>query len=105
MQNVWTVPARVVRIVDGDTICLQLDLGWHMTLQTNCRVLGIDCPELATPAGKAAREYAAAVLPLGSKVIFVSQKLDKYGRPLGHLIVNDKDFAAIMIDAGHARVY
>jgi endonuclease YncB( thermonuclease family) len=102
---VWTVPATVLRVVDGDTMKLVLDLGWNITLTTNCRVLGIDAPELATPEGKAARDFAVRLLPAGCKVTFISTKLDTYGRPLGHVIcANMKDFAAQMIDAGHARM-
>lgn len=104
MTRTWTVPATVLRIVDGDTIRLELDLGWRITLTANCRIIGINAPEMDTPEGKAAKAYAATLLPIDAEVEFVSTALDKYGRPLGHLHRNGLDFGSLMLTAGHAKV-
>jgi endonuclease YncB( thermonuclease family) len=100
---VWTVPATVVRIVDGDTVELNLDLGWRITMTANCRILGINAPELSTAAGQAARSYAEGLLPPGAEVVFQSRKLDKYGRPLGDILYQGGNFGTCMVIAGHAR--
>lgn len=97
----WTVPATVLRIVDADTIRLRLSLGWHVYRDDNCRLAGINAPELCTDAGKTARDYAAALLPVGAEVTFRSMKLDKYGRPLGHIVYQGCDVAAQLLAAGH----
>lgn len=102
MTTTWTVPATVVRVVDGDTIHLLLDLGWHITLAANCRIAGINSPETSTVAGIEAKKYAALILPPGLYATFVSHSLDKYGRPLGSLNVQGHDFATQMLAAGHA---
>lgn len=104
MTRSWTVPATVLRIVDGDTITLDLDLGWRIRLTANCRIIGIDAPELSTPEGKQARLYAAGLLPDGLEVIFHSRQLDKYGRPLGDITYDRLDFGSQMVAAGHAKV-
>lgn len=101
-MTTWTVPATVLRIVDGDTIRLDLDLGWHTYRIENCRIAGINAPELTTDAGKAARSYAQQFLPLDTEVVFESTCLDKYGRPLGHIRRNGVDFGEQMLAAGHA---
>lgn len=101
-MTTWTVPATVLRVVDGDTVRLELDLGWHITLVANCRVIGINAPELSTLEGQAARAYAAQSLPVDAAVVFESKALDKYGRPLGHIRRGGVDFGQLMLAAGHA---
>jgi micrococcal nuclease len=108
----WTVPARVVRVVDGDTLIMDLDLGWKTwRLGERCRLAGINCPELDTAEGVAARDFVAQVfletLPGAGKVntdvTFTSHSLDKYGRPLGSVRLADgRILNALILDAGHA---
>jgi micrococcal nuclease len=98
----WTVPATVLRVVDGDTVRLLLDLGWHITLEANARVIGINAPELNTAEGQAAKRFAVDHLPIGSEVTFVSKQLDKYGRPLGSISYGGADFGELMLEFGHA---
>lgn len=86
---------------------LTLQLGWHITLTTRCRVAGINAPELSTDEGIAARAWAVGALPLGIEVTFVSHSLDKYGRPLGSISMTSEqgqvyDYASEILDAGHA---
>ena len=40
--------ARVKRVVDGDTLDLDIDLGFHITLRERVRLMGIDTPETRT---------------------------------------------------------
>jgi endonuclease YncB( thermonuclease family) len=101
----WTYPGTVVRVVDGDTVRLNLDLGLHIWRTDSCRIRGINTPELGTAEGRAAKAAAEEILPAGSQVLFVSKQLDKYGRPLGDLSRNGVDFAAAMLAAGHAVPY
>lgn len=100
---IWTVPATVLRVVDGDTVHLDLDLGWGIGIEKNCRILGINAPEMNTPEGVAAKAYASTLLTVGDIVVFLSHQLDKYGRPLGEIKRNGEDFAAQMLAAGHAK--
>lgn len=104
-MSIWTVPATVLRIVDGDTIRMELDLGWHTYRVENCRIAGINAPEMNTDAGKVARDYAAELLPVNTVVVFVSKQLDKYGRPLGSIARDGVDFGGAMIAAEHAVPY
>jgi endonuclease YncB( thermonuclease family) len=99
----WRVPALVVRVVDGDTVYVTLDLGWHISLYTAVRVAGIDCPEMDTEAGKLARARAVELLPGGLSVTVVSHKLDKYGRVLGTILMSgEESYGALMLSEGHA---
>lgn len=118
-MTTWTVPATILRVVDGDTLDLDLDLGWHITYHAKIRLVGVNCPEMSTAAGKVARTFtdrwamgvddpdwtgpARPYLP----AIVVSHSLDKYGRVLGDLYRADpaaphQHLNAELITAGHA---
>lgn len=105
MTRKWTVPATVLEVVDGDTVRLELDLGWHIKYTTRVRLAGINAPELKTPEGPPAKAYAETLLKVADEVTFMSHKLDKYGRPLGLIYYGGfaaRDFADDMVRAGHA---
>ena len=105
-MTVWTVPGIVIRVVDGDTIRLHLDLGWSVYTEQNCRLIGVNAPEMSTEAGSAARAWATMILPVGLPVTFVSRRLDKYGRPLGQILygTTNADFGSDLLAAGHAVI-
>lgn len=103
MPRKWSVPATVLEVVDGDTVRLDLDLGWHIRLTARCRIAGINAPEMNVPEGKAAKAYAQTLLKPGDEVGFLSTSLDKYGRPLGEIVLaNLTIFSDLMLSAGHA---
>jgi endonuclease YncB( thermonuclease family) len=91
---------------DGDTVNVKLDVGFDLTVYARVRINGINAPELATAAGKAAREYGRTLLPAGTAVEVVSLGWDKYGGRIdGQITFGGKDFAQAMIDAGHAKTW
>ncbi len=99
----YQVPATVVRVIDGDTIVLDLDLGWHITRREACRIEGVDAPEMDTAEGRAAKRWAEQRLPAGTEVTFMSYRLDKYGRPLGEIILPGlRVYSTELQGAGHA---
>lgn len=105
-SRAWVVPVVVVAVTDGDSVWVDADLGWHLTLRMPVRVAHINAPEVATDAGKAARDYARTLLPVGTKLTLTSHSLDKYGRSLGTLTYpNGNDYGALMVAAGHAVAY
>jgi micrococcal nuclease len=101
-------PARVVRVVDGDTVHLDIDLGFSTWIRDrSVRVAGINSPELATAEGKTARDFAQTLLPVGAVVELKSHSLDKYGRVLGSITLPDgtTDYGRAMIAAKQAAQY
>lgn len=55
----WTWNAQVVNVVDGDTIDVLIDCGFHATRTERVRLLGINCPETKEAAGKVATKFTA----------------------------------------------
>ena len=102
----WNVPATVLRIVDGDTIELMLDLGWKMFHQANVRLQDVDAPEDETPEGLVSEQYVMTLLPIGSRVRILSKGKDRNGRPLGHITLPDgRDLGVELISGGYARTW
>src|SRR6266568_7253473 len=108
-------PAKVVDLHDGDTVHLNIDLGFGFQLDAynldghpviSCRVWGINAPELSTDAGKAALAYAQTLLHPGDRVTVTSHGWDKYGGRFDGTItlVDGTDFATLMLAAGQAVV-
>lgn len=107
MAEEWAVYGTVTHVIDGDTVSLQLDLGWKVALADEpVRIAGINAPELRSAAGPAARDFLAELLPLGARVRVVSKRWggerEKYGRALAAIEGPAGDVAAAMIAAGHA---
>lgn len=106
----WSVPARLVKVIDGDTVVCDLDLGWHIHLTSGVRLLGINAPEMSTPQGPAARDFLASLVAPGDPVTVVSTKLlggtEKYGRVLAAIrTASGQDVSTAMLAAGQAMPY
>lgn len=103
-MTVWTVPGRVARIIDGDTLVIDLDQGWHTwRIGEHVRLAGLNCPELSTPEGVLAKAFTAELIPVGALVTVVSHSLDKYGRVLGQVVfANGRILNDEILKAGYA---
>jgi len=109
-------PARVVNVHDGDTVTLDIDLGFDHLISGQdfdgktrlaCRVFGINAPELSTQAGKDALTFALTLLGPGARCQVTSHGWDKYGGRFDGVITlaDGRDFAAAMLEAGQAVPY
>ena len=108
----------IIKIVDGDTVDVDIDLGFGMWLRKErVRVMGIDTPESRTSDkmekvfGLAAKNRLISLL--GAEAILhtqVSKKGEdmkgKFGRVLGNFVsLNGEKCAAVLIREGHAVAY
>ena len=91
--------AIITKIVDGDTVDVDIDLGFDVWLKNQrIRLYGIDTPESRTSDktdkifGKLAAAKVKEFCPVGSKIVLATKTDDsrgKYGRILGSLITKD----------------
>ena len=111
--------ALINRIVDGDTVDIDIDLGFGIWMKDErVRVMGIDTPESRTSDklekifGLAAKERLKELIPEGSIQILKTEvdkdgedAKGKFGRILGDFIVEGHRVTEILVDEGHAVEY
>lgn len=106
----------ITNVVDGDTIDVDIDLGFDISFSSRVRMAGIDTPESRTTnkaekvLGLEAKEYLKKKLKDAKSIIIKTEKMDsseKYGRILGWLYINDDKISVNdhMINDGYAWGY
>ena len=109
---------KIVKIIDGDTVDVDLDLGFGVWMhKERIRLYGIDTPESRTrdldekKYGLIAKGWIEKFMPVGSMQTLITQKdkSGKFGRILGKFRVNDGHYDIIlndwMISNHHAVAY
>lgn len=89
--------ALVVRVIDGDTIVVDMDLGLRIWARNqHIRFFEVNAPEVRTPEGKQARAWLTEQLPPGTEILLrtIRDEAEKYGRWLGCVRVGDRDLHA-----------
>lgn len=107
------IEARVLRVIDGDTIEAEAEVWPGITARALVRVRGVDTPELRgrcpeeKAAARAARAAAGAMIGPRGRVTLRGVETGKYaGRVVaGVTLADGRDLAAALIAAGHGRVY
>ena len=108
-----SVPATVLKVVDGDTIKVSAHIWLGITVDTMVRIKGIDTPELRGKCpyekqlAKEAKAFVKEKLPLGSTVYLSNVEYDKYGGRVVAKVAdsNKKDIGKDLIKNGFARSY
>jgi endonuclease YncB( thermonuclease family) len=85
--DLFTYAAEVLRVVDGDTLWVRIFLRPDQWVKEKLRLRDLDCPEMATPEGKAAQRFSAALLARATAVTVCTTKPDKYDRYLADVFV------------------
>lgn len=104
------------KVVDGDTIDVDIDLGFDISFSSRVRLAGIDTPESRTAdkaekaLGLEAKEYLKYKLKDAKSITIKTEKMDsseKYGRILGWIFVDGQDVSVNqqMINDGYAWGY
>jgi micrococcal nuclease len=109
---IYEYAASLVRVVDGDTVWLDVDLGFKIHVTLDFRLLGINAPEMVGSSrveGLKSKEALEKMLSLGPLTIY-TEKSDKYGRWLATIKValpenKSLDVNQSMILEGYATPY
>jgi endonuclease YncB( thermonuclease family) len=100
-------PYKVVRVVDGDTVILDID-----GVDERVRLIGIDTPEAVHPDparnvlfGKIASAYTKSMLDGKDVMIELDiEERDQYGRLLAYVYINGDMFNKSLLEGGYAKV-
>ena len=107
---------KVTKVVDGDTIDVDIDLGFDISFTSRVRLAGIDTPESRTKdkaekeLGLESKEYLSKHLKDAKSVVIKTEKMnstEKFGRILGWIYVNGDTVSLndMMINDGYAWGY
>lgn len=110
------VVKKITNVVDGDTIDVDIDLGFDITFSSRVRLAGIDTPESRTSdkfekaLGLEAKAYLKKKITGATKIVIRTEKTDsseKYGRILGWLYLDGETESVNnqMINDGYAWGY
>lgn len=107
---------KVTKIVDGDTIDVEIDLGFDISFSSRVRLAGIDTPESRTTdkyekaLGLEVKEKLKHAIESAKTIVIRTEKMDsseKYGRILGWLYLDgaEQSFNEALIAGGYAWEY
>lgn len=120
MYSYRVVPGSV-RVIDGDTMELTLDLGFYITHRLTVRLAGLNCPEMNTAEGVAARDFVNAWFAEAKELEVITirdlrhntDKTDSLGRRYLAVVMRDSVLSTIdpdslndvLLKRGHAQKY
>jgi micrococcal nuclease len=107
---------EIHKVVDGDTIDADIDLGFDISLTKRIRLAGVDTPESRTADvnekkyGLESKDWLKHRLEFAKDIIIKTELPDsteKYGRIIGHLFINNEEVSLNnqMIIEGYAWEY
>lgn len=95
-----TLHGEVIRVADGDTVTV-LD---RQKRSFRVRLAGIDAPERSQAFGTRARQHLAALV-FRKHVSVEHEKVDRYGRIVGKVVIDGVDVNLEMLRSGFAWHY
>lgn len=113
-MELYCYRATCIRVVDGDTVDLSVDLGFNIHMAHRFRLRGVDTPEIfGVPKESAEFERGSAAkarvqeLLMGKDLEVKTEKdrTDKYGRYVADIWVDGVDVGQALLDEGLASQY
>tara|TARA_A100001011_G_C13894821_1_gene668530 strand:+ start:96 stop:524 length:429 start_codon:yes stop_codon:yes gene_type:complete len=114
-NRTFSYRAKIIKIIDGDTVDVDLDLGFSVWLRKQrVRLYGIDTPESRTrdleekKRGLLAKDKIKEFCPVGSSIelkTIIGDERGKFGRILGILEVDDIDVNKYLVENNYAVAY
>ena len=109
MKPAYQYEAKIINVVDGDTVDAYINLGFSVSVTVRLRILDLDTPEIFHPTYDNEREQGIAAKELAEKflldrdVTIQTHKKGKYGRYLASIDMDGVDFAIAMKQAGFIK--
>lgn len=107
----YTYNAKILRVVDGDTYEVEVDLGFNVFTKQKIRLLGVNAPETKgkdeaeKKLGLEAKAWVETAIPLGTIVLLTAKGKDSFGRYLADIIIDGKNLADLLLENTATREY
>jgi len=96
--------AIVTYVVDGDTVDVEIDLGFKIKVVQRLRLARIDTPERTQPGYAAARDFVREVT-LNKTVTIKTEKVSKWGYYLADVVIDGHNVSDMLLAAKLALPY
>lgn len=111
IKDNFTRKARVIRVIDGDTIEVDIDLGFYSSIRQRIRLLRIDCDEIVglnKQSGLEAKIFTESKV-LKKEIYLVTEKTDTFSRWLGEVYFYEngilKNLSDELLENNLAQIY
>ena len=107
----YTYNATIVRVVDGDTLIIDVDVGFCITIRQRFRLKDINAYEIKDPNGKgieARKRVEQLISEKGPVVLLKTYKEEKFGRYLAEVILESgagANLGQLLLHEGLAVIY
>ena len=82
--------AELLRVIDGDTVLLSVDVGFEVTKQQRVRLASVNTFSLDTQKGRAATRFVAEKLSFADRIVIHTRRADLHGRYLAHVFYSTR---------------
>ena len=109
-QHDYIYKTKILRVIDGDTYEVMIDLGFKFKWDTRIRLKGVDTWEIRGPEktkGILAKNFVRELFDEQPEWIWMQTFEDeqgKYGRYLADFIIHGLWLTDILREAGHVKV-
>jgi micrococcal nuclease len=86
-MTMYEYKATILRVVDADTLDMEVDMGFHVTSRQRFRLARIDAPEMKTAEGKAAKARVETLLAEAASCVISTEKGDSFGRWIAEVVL------------------
>jgi micrococcal nuclease len=102
------------RLIDADTLDVDVDLGFQVWTRRRLRLAKVDAPESGSPEGRAAKNFVLSQLTRAQTLVLRTTKIDLHGRYVADLFLSPHEIDidecyrkgthlnALLVSAGHA---
>jgi micrococcal nuclease len=110
-ESIIVTPDRIVSVYDGDTFRVHIPEYPELFQNMPVRIAGMDTPEIRGTTGclqdkaQKAKAYLAKRLKQATTIELANPSIEKYGRILATVLIDGKNIATEMINAGLAVQY
>ena len=96
--------AKVINVVDGDTIDVEVDLGFKIHTKQRLRLAHIDTPERSEANYTTAKQFVKNAV-LNKEVRIRTSKQSKWGYYLAEIYINNESLADMLLSQSLAKTY
>lgn len=102
IEPAYIYRAKALRVVDGDTYEMQIDLGFKVHVVVSVRLHGWSCPELSQPGGIEARHAARELLAQSPILVQTYKDQQTFARWVADVFVGGRHVGELLAALGHA---